>query len=42
VAWNIHRAIPGSQFAVFERSGHFPFYEEPEEFVRVIEDFLAH
>jgi pimeloyl-ACP methyl ester carboxylesterase len=29
------------KFVVFERSGHFPFYEEPEEFVRVIEDFLA-
>jgi proline iminopeptidase len=42
VAWNIHRAIPGSKLAVFERSGHFPFYEEPEEFVRVIEEFLAH
>ena len=42
VAWNIHRAIPGSKLVVFERSGHFPFYEEPEEFVRVIEDFLAH
>ena len=41
VAWNIHRAIPGSKFVVFERSGHFPFYEEPEAFVRVIEEFLG-
>ncbi|HVT60340.1 MAG TPA: alpha/beta fold hydrolase [Thermoanaerobaculia bacterium] len=41
VAWNIHRGIPGSKLAVFERSGHLPFYEEPEEFVRVVESFLS-
>lgn len=40
-AWKIHQAIPGSQFVVFERSGHLPFYEEPEDFVRVVEGFLA-
>jgi proline iminopeptidase len=39
-AWKIHRAIAHSQFVVFERSGHLPFYEEPEEFVRVVEGFL--
>ena len=41
VAYKIHQAIPGSQFAVFERSGHLPFFEEPDEFVRVMEQFLA-
>ena len=41
VAYKIHQAIPGSQFAVFERSGHLPFFEEPDEFVRVTEEFLA-
>jgi proline iminopeptidase len=40
-AYGIHRAVPGSRFAVFERSGHLPFYEEPEEFVRTVEAFLA-
>jgi proline iminopeptidase len=40
-AWRIHRAIPGSRLAVFEHSGHLPFYEEPEEFVRLIEEFLG-
>jgi proline iminopeptidase len=40
-AWRIHKAIPGSRFAVFERSGHMPFYEEPEEFVRLLDGFLA-
>lgn len=40
-AWRIHRAIPGSQWAVFERSGHLPYFEEPEKFVRVVGDFLG-
>jgi len=41
VAYKIHQAIPGSHFAVFERSGHLPFFEEPDAFVRVMEEFLA-
>ncbi len=41
VAYKIHQAIPGSRFTVFERSGHIPFYEEPEDFVRVTEAFLT-
>lgn len=41
VAYKIHQAIPGSQFAVFEKSGHLPFFEEPNQFVRVMEEFLA-
>jgi proline iminopeptidase len=41
VAWKMHKAIAGSQFAVFEKSGHLPFYEEPDAFVRVLEAFLA-
>jgi proline iminopeptidase len=40
VAYKIHQAIAGSRFAVFERSGHLPFYEEPEGFVREVEQFL--
>jgi proline iminopeptidase len=31
---------PKAQFVMFEKSGHFPFIEEPEEFVRVVADFL--
>jgi proline iminopeptidase len=42
VAYRIYKAIPGSQFRVFERSGHMPFVEQPEEFVAVLEQFLAH
>lgn len=41
VAYKIHQAIPGSKFRVFERSGHLPFYEEPDAFVQTVEDFLA-
>jgi proline iminopeptidase len=40
VAYKIHQAIPGSRFVVFERSGHLPFYEEPEAFVHAAEGFL--
>lgn len=41
VAYKIHQGIAGSKFVVFERSGHLPFYEEPEAFARAVEDFLA-
>jgi proline iminopeptidase len=41
IAYRIHKAIPGSRFVAFEHSGHLPFYEEPEEFQRVLEEFLA-
>jgi proline iminopeptidase len=41
VAYRIHQSIPGSRFVVFERSGHIPFYEEPDAFVRAAEDFLS-
>jgi proline iminopeptidase len=41
VAYKIHKAIAGSEFVVFDRSGHLPFYEEPEKFVKTVEGFLA-
>lgn len=41
VAYRIHQAIPGSRFVVFERSGHIPFYEEPDAFVTAAEGFLS-
>ena len=41
VAWKIHRAIPGSQLVIFERSSHLPFLEEPERFKKVVEEFLS-
>ena len=41
VAWGIHRAIPGSELAVFEKSGHLPFCEESDAFVSRVETFLS-
>jgi proline iminopeptidase len=41
VAYKIHQAIAGSTFLVFERSGHLPFYEEPELFAHAVGDFLS-
>jgi len=41
IAYEIHKAIPGSQFVVFEHSGHLPFFEEPEAFRKALEEFLA-
>ena len=40
-AWKIHKAIPGSRWEAFEKSGHLPYFEEPEKFVRVVEGFLG-
>ena len=40
-AWKIHQAIPNSRFTVFEISGHMPFFEEPDAFVKTLTGFLA-
>jgi len=40
-AWKIHKAIPASKWKVFEKSGHLPYFEEPEAFVRTVDDFLG-
>jgi proline iminopeptidase len=41
VAYKMHKAIPNSKFVVFEKSGHLPFFEEPEPFVKALEAFLG-
>jgi pimeloyl-ACP methyl ester carboxylesterase len=35
-----HAAMPGSQLEIFERSGHFPFHDDPDRFVEVAERFI--
>jgi len=40
VAWKIHKAIAGSRFVVFEKSGHLPWFEEPDAFQKTLEAFL--
>lgn len=34
------KAIPGSQFKLVPRAGHYPYREQPEEFVRAVAEFL--
>ena len=36
-----HDRLPGSRLAVIEGAGHAPQSEQPEEFNRVLEDFLV-
>ena len=37
----VHRAIPGSEWRIFEESSHMPHVEEPERFLSVVGDFLG-
>jgi proline iminopeptidase len=41
VASRICETLPDCQVVGFQRSGHWPFLEEPEEFARVLSAFLA-
>ncbi len=36
----IAAGIAGSQIVVFEKSGHFPMFEEPLRFTRTLREFL--
>lgn len=35
-----HAAMPGSRLEIFEGSGHFPFHDDPERFVEIVERFI--
>lgn len=35
-----HAAMPGSRLEIFRGSGHFPFHDDPERFVEVVENFI--
>ncbi|AMO61928.1 alpha/beta hydrolase [Mycolicibacterium phlei] len=35
-----HAAMPGSRLEIFEGSGHFPFHDDPDRFVAVVESFI--
>ncbi len=39
-AEHVADAVPGARLAIFEQSAHAPFYEEPEEFNRVLQEFI--
>ncbi|MGE2727913.1 alpha/beta fold hydrolase [Mycolicibacterium vaccae] len=35
-----HAAMPGSRLEIFENSGHFPFHDDPDRFVEVVQTFI--
>ncbi|MET0391170.1 MAG: alpha/beta hydrolase [Polyangiales bacterium] len=35
-----HAAMPGSRLEIFDGAGHFPFRQEPERFLRVLQSFI--
>jgi len=35
-----HSAMPGSELEIFEGSGHFPFHDQPDRFVEVVQHFI--
>jgi proline iminopeptidase len=37
----LHQGIGGSEMVVFEKSGHFPFVEQQDEFILSVRDWLA-
>jgi len=39
-AERIHRGIPGSDLVIFEHSGHLPYLEESDLFIRTVRDWL--
>ncbi|MGH9597143.1 MAG: alpha/beta fold hydrolase [Edaphobacter sp.] len=39
--WKTYRAIPGARIVIFAKSGHLPFYEEPDRFTQVLNNFLS-
>jgi pimeloyl-ACP methyl ester carboxylesterase len=36
-----HEAMPGSELAVFDGAGHFPFHTHPDEVLAAMRAFLA-
>ena len=35
-----HAAMPGSQLHIFDGSGHFPFHDDPDRFVEIVQRFI--
>ena len=36
-----HELMPGSRLEIFPGAGHFPFNDDPDRFIEVLEDFIA-
>lgn len=39
-AQRMHDSIPNSKLYIFKRCGHYPFYEVPDEFFRIVRDWF--
>ncbi|MFX1568670.1 MAG: alpha/beta fold hydrolase [Promethearchaeota archaeon] len=39
-AERMHESIPNSEIYIFEKCGHYPFFETPDEFFRVVHDWF--
>ncbi|MGW1915853.1 alpha/beta fold hydrolase [Streptomyces sp. NPDC002076] len=37
-----HMAMPGSRLEIFDGAGHFPFRHDPQRFLALLKDFIAH
>ncbi len=40
VSWMVAHTVPGAELVWFEKSGHLPYYEEPDKYVQVVTTFL--
>lgn len=40
-AYKAHALVPGSRLEIFEAAGHFPYLDEPDRFVSMLEDWIA-
>jgi pimeloyl-ACP methyl ester carboxylesterase len=36
-----HELMPGSRLEIFPGAGHFPFNDDPDRFIEVLEEFIA-
>jgi pimeloyl-ACP methyl ester carboxylesterase len=36
-----HAAMPGSRLEIFPQSGHFPFHDDPDRFIKLVQTFIS-
>ncbi len=41
VAEKVHQTVPGSRFVLVDKAAHWPQFEQPEEFNRILLEFLT-
>ena len=41
MAEKVHQSVPGSRFVLLDKAAHWPQFEQPEEFNRVLTEFLS-